>query len=193
MLCKNTDPQEKIFKWTGPMEITHVKRQGLSFILKNLQSGRDISRHISHIKPFHKRLENNTLAIATEARSLGEEKKGPRKRPRTSYCIQTRSQTNLRPSGTSLDRTKNSSPQPLRNTRSLSREPEESRDISRKEKQKPDKGPDKPLSSPPSRTSSIGERSQEKLNDDTAQITTEEEPQEDTPRRSSESQESQEK
>ncbi|CAG5104848.1 Oidioi.mRNA.OKI2018_I69.chr1.g1600.t1.cds [Oikopleura dioica] len=96
VLCKNVDPLEKIFKWSGPLKITAIKNQGLSFDLLNPQTGRDMTRHISHLKPFISRPEDDQPKDEKpedQKQQTNDAKPKPRKfNRRTSYFIQTRSQ-----------------------------------------------------------------------------------------------------
>ena len=91
VLCKNTDPLEKILKWTGPLRITKVKKQGLSFILENPRSGKELSRHISNLKPYHQRSPSDNENPREELPATPSAE-AP-KRTRAPYFIQTRSQT----------------------------------------------------------------------------------------------------
>ena len=93
VLCKNTSPLEKIFKWIGPMRITGIRKQSLSFTLLNLESGRILTRHISHIKPFIQREENEETTVQPNAEPQNDKNNASsqKKRQRISYTITTRS------------------------------------------------------------------------------------------------------
>ncbi|CBY40365.1 unnamed protein product, partial [Oikopleura dioica] len=72
-----------------------IRTQGLSFSLFNPESGRTLTRHISHIKPFIQRElgHENDRGISTEDKPEDDKSKPktPRKRPRIPYTIVTRS------------------------------------------------------------------------------------------------------
>lgn len=95
VLCKNTSPYEKIYKWMGPMRITEVRKQGLSFTLLNLESGRELTRHISHIKPFIQResseISDGIITSEKRPKDHKNELKTHKKRERIPYTIMTRS------------------------------------------------------------------------------------------------------
>ena len=95
VLCKNTDPREKIYKWTGPMRITFIRKQSLSFTLLNEKTGKILTRHISHIKPFIQRNQNNDhdeeSHISPPQKVVENKKIKPSRKARIPYTIITRS------------------------------------------------------------------------------------------------------